>query len=416
MGVIALFFVYSGTISGILHFLAVIGGVLFFVIIQRKDLGSIIKNMYLNEKKFILILFFASIACRIFFITSQKSSEDVINDIKVVDFILQNGVLSYFTNYSSLPHIGSQYPPLYPLLLAIIFPFGVTLQYVKLFTIIVGSLIIIPTYLIGKELYDERKASISALIMFALPYPFLMSVQGINDILITFFSAVFMYFYIVFIKSGKISYGILSGIILGLGMLFKYTIGVFYLSTLLFALFYNKKKENNFLSKTVKVILVSLPFILLWILYMQYTGFIENQINTLSALSQPGRKPGSDSGYELYEWFRFVSWAGVLLSPTNTFLLLFFIFHVIYKRKDNWKNSLLLLWVIFPLLFYIILHPLIRYWMVSFSALTLIVANSIEELSRKQFREKIFFTTFVCSLILCFLTSYIVLFHVHPLG
>jgi 4-amino-4-deoxy-L-arabinose transferase-like glycosyltransferase len=415
MIVITLLFLYSGVISTILHVSAILVGISVFIIIQRKELSLIIKRLYLSEKKFILILFFASILSKIFFISSSKIPKDVAHEINVANYVLQNGVISYFSNYSMLPHIGPQYPPLYPLLLAAVFPFGVTLDYVKLFTVIIGSLIIIPTYLIGKELFDERKASFSALLMFALPYPFVLSLQGINDTLITLFGAFFMYFYILFIKNGKNVDGLLAGMILGLGMLFKYTIAIFCLSTLLFAILYRKREKNDLFSKTISVIFVSLLFIFPWILYMIYTGIFNQQISTLLALSQPGRMPGSDSGYEISEWFRFISWTGVLLSPTNIVLLLLFISHVVYRRKVHWKNSLLLLWVIIPFGFYGIFHPLIRYWMISFSALTLIFVNSIEELSREQFWEKIFLTTFVCSLILCFLTSYLVLFYVNAL-
>ena len=248
--------------------------------------------------------------------------------------------------------------------------------------------------------------------MFSLPYPFVMSVLGINDILITFLSALFMYFFILYIKNGKRSDGILAGTILGLGLLFKYTIGVFFLSTLLFALFYKNKKENNVLFKTMLVIVISLLFIIPWIIYMYYTGLIENQISRLFTLSQLG-KTSMQYETELYWWFLFLSWSFVLLSPTNIVLLFLFIIHIVYKRNSNWKNVLLLSWVIVPFIFYGLLHPLIRYWMISFPALTLIIANSIEDLNREQYREKIFLTTFVCSLILCFLASYIVLFHVN---
>ncbi len=412
--VILLLILYPGIISTILHILTILAGVSVFYAIQRKNLNSTINSLFVNEKIFVLVLFLASVVCRIFFITIPKSNIDVINEIAAAEFILYNGIVAYFTYYSTLVHIGAQYPPLYPLLLAVIFPFGITLEYVKLFTVIVGSLIVIPTYLIGKELYDKRKATISALLIFSLPYTFLMSIQGLNDVLMTFLSALFMYFFILYIKNGKNSDGILSGTIIGVSLLFKYTIGIFYLSTLIFALFYRTKKEDNYLYKTLFVILVSLLCIIPWFIFMYYTGIIQRQIETLLALSSPGRKPGSDYGYEISEWFRFVSWSALFLSPTNNILLLIFISHLIYKGNVNWKNGLLLLWVIVPFIFFGVFHPLIRYWMISFPALTLLIANSIEELTSVKYCEKIFLTTFSFSLILCFLASYLVLVYVSP--
>ncbi len=246
--------------------------------------------------------------------------------------------------------------------------------------------------------------------MFALPYPFLISLQGLNDIPITFVSALFMYFFILYIKNGKIYDGILSGTFLGVSMLFKYTTGIFYISTLLFALFYRHNKENNVLSKTFYVSCVSLLFVIPWIIYMYYIGILETQIRYLLAISEPGRLSGGHNGYEIHQWFRFLFWSILLLSPTNIVLLLLFIFYMVYRRKSNWKYSLLLSWVIIPFIFYGILHPYIRYWMISFPALTLLIANSIEDLNKEKYRLNIFFTTFVCSLVLCFLASYIVLF------
>jgi 4-amino-4-deoxy-L-arabinose transferase-like glycosyltransferase len=306
-------------------------------------------------------------------------------------------------------HLGrlSQYPPLYPILLAVIFPFGVTLLYVKLFTVIISSLTLIPTYLIGKELYDKRKAVISALLMFALPYAFLMSLQGMNDILMTLFSALFLYFFILYFKNGQGRYGILTGVIVGIGLLFKYTIGIFFLSTFLFAIFYDLKNENRAISKTLLVIFISLLFIIPWIIFMYYLGLVNVQIDKLIDLSQPGRRSGSYFISGFYWWFLFVAESFLVLSPTNSILLILLIVHVVDKRKFEWKNILLLSWVIVPFIFFGVLQPLIRYWMISFPALTLLIANSIEDLNREQYRGKIFFTTLVCSLVLCFLISYI---------
>jgi 4-amino-4-deoxy-L-arabinose transferase-like glycosyltransferase len=418
-----LLILYPGIESTIVHITAIIASVLVFAVIQIRAINSKIKNLFIrainskiknlfiNEKIFVIILFFVSILCRIFFINSWKRHLDVEQDMFVVNYILKNGISSYFTNYSTLPHIGPQYPPLYPLLLAVVFPFGITLELINLFTVIVGSLIIISTYFIGKTLYNKRKAVLSAIIMFALPYPFLISFQGLSDIPITFISALFMYFFILYIKNGKIYDGILSGTFLGVGMLFKYTIAIFYLSTILFAMFYKHNKENNILSKTFFVFLVSLLFIIPWIVYMYYTGLIEAQIDLLLRISEPGRHVGGHNGYESHQWLRFLFWSVVLLSPTNIVLLLIFIFNFVYRRKSNWTYFLLLSWVIVPFIFFGILHPYIRYWMISFPALTLLISNSIEDLNREQYRGKIFFTTFVCSLVLCFLASYIVLFY-----
>ncbi len=198
---------------------------------------------------------------------------------------------------------------------------------------------------------------------------------------------------------------------MGVGLLFKYTIGVFFLAILLFAVFYSRKRENNALSKILLVIFISLLFITPWIIYMYYTGLIETQIYKIFALIQPGRKLGSDSGYEAYWWVLFLLGSIVYPSPTNTVLLLLFISHVAYRRKFDWKNILLISWVIVPFLFFGFLHPLVRYWMLSFPALTLLVANSIEDLNREQYRGKLFLTTFVCSLFLSFLISYISLIY-----
>jgi 4-amino-4-deoxy-L-arabinose transferase-like glycosyltransferase len=409
--VIVLSIIYPSILKTIAPSIAIIVSVLVLATIQNKKINSQIKKLFINEKIFVIVLFLVSIVCRIFFINSRKKAVDVEHDVIVVNFIVKNGISAYFANYSILQHIGPQYPPLYPLLLAVIFPFGVSLQDMKLFTIIVGSLIIIPTYFIGKALYDRRKASISALLMFSLPYPFLISLQGINDIAITFISALFMYFFILYIKNSKSYNGLLAGTFLGLGILFKYTLGIFYLSTLLFALFYRHNKENKVLSKAIFVSFVSLLFIIPWIMYMYYTGLLEIQIRYLLALSEPGRNPNTIRGYVIKQWFRFLFWSIVLLSPTNIVLLLLFIFYVFYRRKGNWKYSLLLSWVITPFIFYGILHPLIRYWMISFPALTLLIANSIEDLNKETDRLNIFFTTFVCSLALCFLVSYIIVFY-----
>lgn len=405
--VVLLMFSYPGVIPLLLQVLSITIAVFAFIIIQRRDMASKINIVFGNEKKFLIILLSISILCRIFFINTLKTTVDVISDIRTANLILDRGVSFYFTNFVTIRRIGTQYPPLYPLLLAAIFPFGVTLQYVKLFSVIVGSLTIVPTYFIGKELYNERIATISALLMFALPYPFLMSLQGYNDIFLTFICTLFMYFFILYVKNGELRDGILAGIIIGMGLLFKYTIIVFYLVILLFAILYTIKNETQILSKVFLVVLVSLLVFIPWIIYMHYTGIIEAQMSTLLTRSRPGRSLGLTSKYETSWWFIFLSWSFFLLSPTNSIIVLIFLAHLVYRRKSNWKIVLLFSWALIPFIFYGLFQPLIRYWMIASPTIPLIVATFIEDFSRKQDRSKIFLTTFICSLILCFLVSYL---------
>lgn len=106
----------------------------------------------------------------------------------------------------------SQYPPGHSFLLML----GVFLDAPWLINPLLGSLTIIVLYGLGKELYDERTARLSALFLLFSPFIFFMSSEFMNHASALFFFVLFMLFFAKAIRAGRTSFGIIAGASLGM--------------------------------------------------------------------------------------------------------------------------------------------------------------------------------------------------------
>lgn len=149
----------------------------------------------------------------------------------------------FFTSEQS-----NHYPPLYPLLLTLAFPFkGLAFEGIKIINNILSTSIIFPIYFITRQFIDFKKSIIIILITCLIPYHIVFPRQILSENLFypLFLWAMFITFSYPINKRFCIYWDILNGIFIGLMYLTRYitlaTIPFFFLAWLLKNLTVNGK-------------------------------------------------------------------------------------------------------------------------------------------------------------------------------
>jgi len=172
----------------------------------------------------------------------------------------------YIAKHPSLlinPHFN-YYPPLLMIIGAAIFPilgeFGL-----KLIAPFFGAIGIIYTYKLGKELFDEKRGLIAAIILGIIPSHIYLSAMPYQDAVVTGLLTVFIYYFYRALISEKDE--VKAGIIAGLTALSKLTgaivfpiIALYYIATLIKNKIFNKEIFKKCLTMAAIGLLVCSPY------------------------------------------------------------------------------------------------------------------------------------------------------------
>lgn len=206
-----------------------------------KELNKIVSNKY-NILFFLLIIF--SFAIRFYF------RSNYLDDWDSVQFVMG---LEEYSIPAHQPH-----PPGYPLYIFIghIFYFfiGDSLTTFTLISAIFGTLALIPTYLISKEIFDERVGLLSAVLLSFAPAQMLFSEVVMTDIVSLFFVTFTAYLLYLGIRSTKYLYfgALMVGITAGIRMT-----DIIMVTMLLLILLYMKDLRKCFISGLLVLIGIS---------------------------------------------------------------------------------------------------------------------------------------------------------------
>jgi 4-amino-4-deoxy-L-arabinose transferase-like glycosyltransferase len=208
-------------------------------------------------KRKILILFFSAFFVRIAFILTLKNQfyfDDEYEYFKMVENFLSGKGLIVSENLKAFR------PPLYPLILSLLYFLKFNLLGIRIFQTIISSLTVIFIYLLGKEIFDEKTGFFSSLI--SIFYPFFIFYTGflLTETLFVFL-IVLTFFYLVKIveKNGNLS--LKAGIIMGLAGLTRPNIQLFFLISIFHILFL-KDKWKKILLFSAGFCVVLMPWII----------------------------------------------------------------------------------------------------------------------------------------------------------
>ncbi len=209
------------------------------------------------HKRKILILFFLALFIRIIFILTLKNQfyfDDEYEYFKMVENFLSGKGLIVSENLKAFR------PPLYPLVLSILYFLKFNLMWIRIFQAVLSSLTVVFVYLLGKEVFDEKTGFFSSLI--STFYPFFIFYTGflLTETLFVFL-IVLTFFYLTRIveKNEKLSFK--GGILLGLSGLTRPNIQLFFPISIFHILFL-KDKWKKILMFSTGFCLILIPWII----------------------------------------------------------------------------------------------------------------------------------------------------------
>jgi hypothetical protein len=203
----------------------------------------------------------------------------------------------------------------------------------------IGVVTVIVTYLLGARLYDRRVGLIAALLIAVMPYHVVVSRQVLLDGLMTRCAVIVLYCVVRYVESGALHWLLAAGAMMGLTILSKET------SLILLGGLYAFFALTPLVRVRIKHILVAL-------LAMALTAAPLPVVLSLAGRSSTGRN------YLLWQAFRrgnhgilfyldVVPWAvgpAVLVAALAGLVWL--------RRENNWRERLLLCWMVVPVAFF----------------------------------------------------------------
>jgi 4-amino-4-deoxy-L-arabinose transferase-like glycosyltransferase len=285
--------------------------------------------------------------------------------------VATEGVGNFFAQYLTIPWLGTQHPPLIPLLYGLAMHlFGIDLIVLRLVTLLFTAGSVLLTLLLGRELYGDETGLFAALLLLAFTYVFRVGAAAAIDPPVVFFFTLAI-FLVVRLERNP-SYVLAGGLgaCIGLGLLTKYTMLLIYPVLFGYVLF------NRSLALTGRYLLIAAAvlaiFIAVWLAYAYHVGVLEVQSVTIS--NYVNVVIGSRGGLRLMlEWV--VARLPSAIGPYEIPLILLGTWGSL--RTRNPADLFILFWCGFVFLFLILTLPDTRYFMLAFPALAIVAARGV---------------------------------------
>ena len=236
---------------------------------------------------------------------------------------------AYYYNWAK--HLDLGYyskPPMLSLLIALTTKiFGESVFAIKVGAVLVYPLTAYVVYLIARELFDEKTAFYSGLTFFTLPSIWLSSLIISTDVVLLFFWALALLFFIKALKSDRLFDWAMAGVFSGFGLLSKYNFIFFLVSIFLVFLTIPKYKKEFKNPKLYLAILLAFVIFLpnLWWNYQNdFISFVHTK--QISHIDQKLLHPN--------HLFDFLGAQFVVFGP-----ILFFYFWVIAFKREFLKDE-----------------------------------------------------------------------------
>lgn len=144
--------------------------------------------------------------------------------LRVFDEISQNGLRAL----STIPQLTSSYPPLYHIIVAAFYAaFGRTIDAAQLANLAAIAILFVAAFAIGRTLLPPVPAAVAAILVNFYPILIWLSRETLIDYWLASFVALAMYFLIRADSFSRRRESAMFGVVCGLGMLTKWTFGLF---------------------------------------------------------------------------------------------------------------------------------------------------------------------------------------------
>jgi len=403
---------WTGTSSNVklIVFLAVysfFGGLIALLLPDRIFLRfTAYKNWFLQSQiRFLLLLSLTTCLVGVFYAGTQRSWGDEERSFRVAKLISAKGVEGA---YQESGWLSKKHPPLVPLLYSLtVDPASASLFPLRLVSVLFLVFTSIAIYYLGSELYDRDTGSLASFLFLSFPLVIRLGTSAMMDIQLTLFFTLALLVALRLARAPSIWLAILTGLLIGLGLLTKYMMVLIFGVLILCAIFLPRiRRERKYF---LLVCIVALALFSGWLLYANHIGILAGQVekikqfsgiyylfdnhgeevqivapaemtteidNSASAIKSGIRKLGLETIFT-----RLPSSLGV-----HNLLLIVFGGMLLLKRRKQ-SDIFILFWigVVFGALFLTL--PDHRYFLPSFPALAIMVSQLFKRFSRYTARS-----------------------------
>jgi 4-amino-4-deoxy-L-arabinose transferase-like glycosyltransferase len=216
--------------------------------------------------------------------TQQPFSWDERGVLGAAELVAGEGVRGLFAHYADNAWLGPQHPPLVPLLYgAVATVTGPHLKVLRVVNLLFGCGTVVLTFLVFERLYDRRRALLAALLLLASPLFVRIASAATNDMPLAFFFVAAVLVALHLERSESDRSAVLLGLVIGLGLLVKYTMLLVF--PVLVGLAWQLDRLPLARRVAPVVLAISLAFLLAWLDQAYALGVLGAQQHRLGRLA-----------------------------------------------------------------------------------------------------------------------------------
>ena len=342
-----------------------------------------------KESFIISILCGVALAAGIAFTSHKTVQYDEGKLLSAMKVIATEGIGSFLFHYPQLQWLGSNHPPLVPLIYGLFWRLIARNPMVpRLVSLSFGIATMLLIHRLSRELYGRSIALLSALFFLTFPYFFQIGAVAYLDMPTTFFFTLSIFWIHRLIQKPSYPCALIGGVWVGLGLLSRYTVVLIYPLILAWVIL-RRPHRKAFVCLGI-VFLVSAILLSSWLVWLYRIGGLLHQQHSILFHSGIMLREITKGKPILLSWWVFKklsSAVGIYNVP-----LVLLAGYRLWKRRSL-SDRLILAWlgaVFFPLL---LTCPQPRYFMPAFPALAIAMACGLEYVSRVK--EKIILVSFL---------------------
>lgn len=294
--------------------------------------------------------------------------------------VAEHGIGTFLTHYAQLPRLGSQHPPLVPLLYGLsLRVWGETLFSARSVALLSALGVVLLTYKIGAHLYNRRTGLLAAVSLLTMPFFFRLGTAAMLDMPVTCAFGGALLFSLRLRDRPSYCTAVLLGGCLGLGLLCRYTMALAY--PLVCGVCLLDSQFRRLAPYLTIAILVSIGIFSCWAAWAASVGVFTMQHHRISQLAGYMRTTKGKLWLVSVMLFRLPSGLGVYNAP------LLFLGAWRTGRTLERSDQIVLIWIAAVCLPLLLTLPGPRYFFPAFPAFALLMARGVMSIQEEGERS-----------------------------
>jgi 4-amino-4-deoxy-L-arabinose transferase-like glycosyltransferase len=237
-----------------------------------------------EEKRIFFVLGLAALVFGLVYAFYQRMWPNEKSIFNASQMVAAEGLQGIATAYSKMSMLRYQHPPLIPLMFGTTLSLlGVNLIFLRLVSVCFLIATVILTYLIGRRLYNRETGLLAALFFLFFPLTIRLGAAALMDIELAFFFCLALLLSFRLLRKPSYGLAVILGCVIGLGLLTKYIMGIFYF--VLLAYFIINPSFRKLKGQLAVAILVSACLFAVWIVYAFQAGYLSSQVDRILNVS-----------------------------------------------------------------------------------------------------------------------------------